>query len=94
MRRFVRPVILLAALAASVLTAVPAGAAALDSSPPAAGLCPGATTGAFGENVCVFNNSMSQAQIQADLDAIATQQVPVGSQFTSQRYAVFFEPGT
>src|SRR5215475_6577624 len=95
MRRFVRPVILAATLAAPVLTAVPAGAAVLDSSPsPAASLCPGATTGAFGENVCVFNDSMSQAQIQSDLDAIATQQVPVGSQFTSQRYAVFFEPGT
>jgi len=94
MRRFVRPVILLAALAASVLTAVPAGAAVLDSSPPAASLCPGATTGAFGENVCVFNDSMSQAQIQSDLDAIATQQVPVGSQFNGQRFAVFFEPGT
>lgn len=37
---------------------------------------------------------MGQAQIQSDLDAIATQQVPVGSQFTSQRYAIFFEPGT
>jgi hypothetical protein len=60
----------------------------------AASLCPGATTAAFGENVCVFNDSMSQAQIQSDLNAIATQQVPVGSQFDSQRYAIFFEPGT
>ena len=37
---------------------------------------------------------MSQAAIQADLNAIATQQVPVGSQFDSNRYSVFFEPGT
>jgi hypothetical protein len=37
---------------------------------------------------------MSQAAIQADLDAIATQQVPVGSQFDSGRYSVLFEPGT
>jgi hypothetical protein len=37
---------------------------------------------------------MSQAQIQSDLNAIATAQVPVGSQFDSQRYALFFEPGT
>jgi hypothetical protein len=94
MRRIVRPVIVVAALAASALAAFPADAAVLDSSSPAASLCPGATTGAFGNNVCVFNDSMSQAQIQADLNAIATQQVPVGSQFTSQRYAVFFEPGT
>jgi hypothetical protein len=95
MRRIVRPVILVAAVAASALTAVPVSAAALVSSPPpAASLCPGATAGAFGDNVCVFSDSMSQAQIQADLNAIATQQVPVDSQFNSQRYAVFFEPGT
>jgi hypothetical protein len=37
---------------------------------------------------------MPQAQIQSDLNAIATQQVPVGSQFDSQRYAIFYEPGT
>ena len=49
---------------------------------------------AFGPNVCVFNDTMSQAAIQADLNSIATQQVPVASQFDSQRYAVFFEPGT
>jgi hypothetical protein len=98
MRRIVRPLIVAAALAASSLMAVPAGAAALDSpgaSPrQAVSLCPGATTTAFGANVCVFNDSMPQAQIQSDLNAIATQQVPEGSQFDSQRYAVFFEPGT
>jgi hypothetical protein len=37
---------------------------------------------------------MPQAQIQADLDAIAAAQVPVSSQFGDGRYAVFFEPGT
>jgi hypothetical protein len=37
---------------------------------------------------------MSQATIQADLNAIATQQVPVASQFNNQRFAVFFAPGT
>jgi len=95
MRRITGYLILVAALAASALTAVPAGAAMLDPAPPpAASLCPGATTTAFGENVCVFSPSMGQAQIQSDLNAIATQQVPVGSQFDSQRYAVFFEPGT
>ena len=57
-------------------------------------LCPDATIAAFGPNVCVFNDNMSQAAIQADLDAISTQQVPVDSQFDSQRYAIFFEPGT
>ena len=82
-----------AALAASALAVVPADAAVL-SPPPASALCPGATTATFGPNVCVFTPGMSQADIQSDLNAIATQQVPVGSQFDSQRYSVFFEPGT
>ncbi len=46
----------------------------------------------FGSNVIVFNPSMSQTSIQAKLNEIATQQVP--NQFGSQRYAIFFEPGT
>jgi hypothetical protein len=99
MRRILRPFILAAGLAASALTAVPAGAAVLASSAPAApssaaSLCPDASSSVFGPDVCVFNDTMSQSAIQADLNAIATQQVPVGSQFDSQRYAVFFEPGT
>ena len=57
-------------------------------------LCPGATVAQFGPNVCVFTATMSQATIQADLNAIADQQVPVASQFDSQRYAIFFQPGT
>ena len=48
----------------------------------------------FGSNVLIFNPSMPQAAIQAAIDAISTQQVPIGSQFDSQRYAIFFEPGT
>src|SRR5437764_1986134 len=47
---------------------------------------------AFGPNVVVLTPSMPQAQIQATLDAISTQQVP--NQFGPQRYAVFFAPGT
>ncbi len=104
MRLIARPVVLVvAALAASVLAAVPVGAAAVGSPPTvasapvpgsAASLCPDAVTARFGPDVCVFSDTMSQARIQADLDAISTQQVPVGSQFDSQRYAVLFEPGT
>jgi len=96
MRGIVRPLVLMAALAVGALTAGAFAAvpAAADSSPPASALCPGATTGAFGANVCVFNDSMPRAEIQADLNAIATQQVPVASQFSGQRYAVFFQPGT
>ena len=67
--------------------AVPAAAAATS-------ICPDASVAAFGPNVCVFTDTMSQAAIQKDLDSIATQQVPVASQFNSQRYAVLFRPGT
>jgi hypothetical protein len=88
----------LATLAAAVLAvgfgvAMAPAATATAASPPAS-LCPGANVAAFGPGVCVFNDTMSQATIQADLNNIATQQVPAASQFDSQRYAIFFEPGT
>jgi hypothetical protein len=88
-----------ALIAVAGLAAVPASAAAsaATGARPAqapSSLCPGENATSFGPNVCVFSDTMSQASIQADLDAIATQQVPVGSQFDSQRYAVFFQPGT
>jgi hypothetical protein len=100
----VRPLIIAAALVAGALAAVPASAAVVGSSPPTAAvssasssttsLCPDAVTATFGPNVCVFTPAMTQAAVQADLNAIATQQVPVAAQFDSDRYAVFFEPGT
>ena len=60
------------------------------------GVTAGATSGQpnFGPNVYVFDPSMPQNQIQTAIDAISTQQVPLGSQFDSQRYAIFFKPGT
>ncbi len=77
-----------AALAAAAAFAVaPSQAAGADSS-----MCPGANVAAFGPNVCVFNDTMSQATIQADLDNIASQQV--SNQFGTQRFAIFFKPGT
>jgi hypothetical protein len=82
-----------AALAAGFAAAI-SPAAAATAAPPPASLCPGANVAALGPNVCVFNDTMSQATIQADLNNIATQQVPAASQFDSQRYAIFFEPGT
>src|SRR5690242_17859110 len=98
------PFILAAALVVAALAAAPASAAVAASASaaaavsPAAGsaasLCPDAVTSTFGPNVCVFKPAMSQSAIQADLNAIATKQVPVGSQFDSDRYSVFFEPGT
>jgi hypothetical protein len=85
----------LAALAAALLAAAGAcvalapATAVADTSP-----CPDANVAAFGPDVCVFTPSMSQTAVQADLDNISTQQVPVASQFDNARYTIFFEPGT
>jgi hypothetical protein len=101
MRRF-GALLASAALAAGIV-AVSAGAAAApaasaastaSTAPAATSLCPDANVPAFGPNVCVFSPSMSQSAIQADLNNISTQQVPVAAQFDSDRYAIFFEPGT
>jgi hypothetical protein len=46
----------------------------------------------LGPNVLIFDPSMPLSEIQADVDAVAAQQVP--NQFGSQRYALLFEPGT
>ena len=46
----------------------------------------------LGPNVLVFDPSMPTSEIQAAVDAIATQQVP--NQFGTQRYALLFKPGT
>jgi hypothetical protein len=102
-RQFRRPAMLVAAFTlcagvAAGVAAVPAALAAPATAHPdtaqVSAVCPDATVAAFGPNVCVFSDTMSQAAIQADLDAIADAQVPVASQFDSQRYAIFFEPGT
>src|SRR5215475_10123282 len=83
MRRIVRPVILVATIAVSALMAVPAGAAVLDSAP---------TSPDFGPNVVIFTPSMSQADIQATVNAIYAQQVD--NEIGTARYALLFEPGT
>jgi hypothetical protein len=83
------------ALAVGALAAVPVAAIATASPAAAAtSLCADAVTATFGPNVCVFTPSMTQTAIQNDLNAIATQQVPVSAQFDNARYAVLFEPGT
>ena len=90
-----RSIARLTALAAAVIAVV--GVTGVGLSPAAladTSLCPDANVAVFGPDVCVFSPTMSQAAIQADLNNISDQQVPVGSQFDSQRYAVFFEPGT
>ena len=79
-----RVILLAAAVAATVLT-VGAGATAAAPPPP-----PGPPD--FGPNVLIFDPSMPTSQIQAQVDAIANQQV--SNQFGSQRYALLFKPGT
>ena len=46
----------------------------------------------LGDNVVIFSPTMPQAQIQATVDAIATQQI--SNQFGTQRYSLFFRPGS
>jgi hypothetical protein len=103
MHRSMRPLVVTAILAAATLAggALQASAATQASirlagtaTHAAASICPDAETATFGPNVCVFTPSMTQDQVQADLNAISTEQVPVDSQFDSQRYAIFFEPGS
>jgi hypothetical protein len=88
-----RPLLLAAAVAAGALAAVGGLQASANAGSPLS-ICPDAATATFGPDVCVFTPSMTQSQVQADLDAISTRQVPVSAQFTSDRYAVLFEPGT
>jgi hypothetical protein len=78
-------------LATPAHAAVKATAAA-DVSPAVAPATHVAGTPDFGPNVYVFTPSMPQSQIQATVNAIASQQVP--NQFGTQRYALLFEPGT
>jgi hypothetical protein len=70
---------------------IPAAVAA-PTAPAAGVVAPSTTGGQFGANVFVFNPSMTQDSIQSTLDSIASQQV--SNQFGSQRYVVFFAPGT
>src|SRR5215831_10005486 len=92
MRRITGSLILAAALAASALTAIAAVAEHASADPPPASLCADAVTATFGPNVCVFTPSMSQADIQADVNAIYAQQVD--NEMGTARYALLFEPGT
>jgi hypothetical protein len=84
----------LAAATAGAASASTGSASRASASTASTSLCPDANVAAFGPNVCVFSPSMSQSAIQTDLNNISTQQVPVASQFSSNRYAIFFEPGT
>ena len=82
----------LAALVCLALWAIPAGASAAVHRSHASPHGIGASNPELGSNVIIFDPSMPQTQVQSELDAISTQQVP--NQFGTQRYSIFFEPGT
>ena len=73
-------VAVLACVALITGAATPASAAPRESQPD------------LGPNVFVFTPDMPLSQIQATVDAVATQQVP--NQFGTQRFALLFAPGT
>ncbi len=93
-RRLRRPIAVFASAALAAGTGLLIAAASAPAVATAASLCPDANVPGFGPNVCVFTDTMSQTAIQNDLNSIATQQVPAASQFTDQRYAILFAPGT
>ncbi len=92
MYRVARLMVSAALLGAAALTATAAGAEHASAAPSPASLCPDAVTATFGPYVCVFTRSMSQADIQADVNAIYAQQV--NNEMGTARYALLFEPGT
>ena len=92
MYRIARLMFSAALLGAAALTATAAGAEHASADPSPASLCPDAVTATFGPYVCFFTPSMSQADIQAEVNAIYAQQVD--NEMGTARYALFFEPGT
>ena len=92
MKRIARLMVSAALLGAAALTATAAGAEHASADPLPASLCPDAVTATFGPYVCVFTPSMSQADIEADVNAIYAQQVD--NEMGTTRYALLFEPGT
>jgi hypothetical protein len=73
---------LIALLSATCLAQAPLGKGRVSS--PQANL--------FGRGVYIFNPNMPLSDIQATVDAVASQQV--SNQFGTERYALLFEPGT
>ncbi len=79
------------ALAVPAVSLAPAASADPRGSADAASSAP-STVVDFGPNVKIFDPSMPQAEIQATVDAIATQQVD--NEMGTARYALLFKPGT
>src|SRR5437016_1194920 len=78
----VTPVTTVAMIAVLLVTCLALPLSAADAAPPTS----------FGPNVYIFNPSMPLSEIQAAVNAVASQQV--SDQFGTQRYALLFEPGT
>lgn len=87
-------------LTPSTVTAAGLGSPAFTQSSLAGSLCGTYATTEFGPNVCVFtppsgpNAATELAAIQAVVNNIATQMVPLTAQFADNGYALLFEPGT
>ena len=84
--RFLVSVIATLALLVGLLAAAPASAV------PSAPQKPGPVAPDFGPNVTIFSPTDPLTQIQAKLDALATQQRD--AEMSAARYAVYFLPGT
>jgi hypothetical protein len=97
-RLYWRKPMIAALLVASLAVPLSAGGATSPASQPSSGGVAFAARSAspsqpkFGPNVYIFNPTMPLSQIQATVNAVATQQV--SNQFGTQRYALLFEPGT
>ncbi len=83
--RLIAVAVVVAALVTGMLSAVPALAGPGHPAPPASAID-------LGPNVTVFGPSTPLADIQAKLDALAAKQVD--AEMSSERYAVYFLPGT
>lgn len=81
----------LAVVAVLVALAMPAGLTGVAVASPGHGH-PGAHQTDLGPNVLVFDPSMTTAQIQTAVDAVAAEQVD--NEMGTQRYALLFRPGT
>ena len=90
MANFLRPMTGIAVIA---LTLAGVNATAAHASAPEPVAAATSTTAPdFGPNVKIFDPSMTTAEIQTVVDAIADEQVD--AEFTTRRYALLFKPGT
>src|SRR6266545_2375603 len=76
---------------AVLVAAAPVGSGGIAAAAPAH-LPPGAGRPDFGPNVKIFDPTTPTSEIQATVDAIASQQVD--DEMGTQRYALLFKPGT